>query len=192
MSTHIDSEELGRRIRKLRGDMRMTLKQVEHISGLSATHLSEIERGRTSPTIGALIRIARAMEKDASFFLENDERADVGQLLREQVTTLEGFASSRVEVLSPGIPGGMLSAYRVQMPPGAAQILQASRHELPRDVIYHVHSGSIAVEIRGSEIVLEAGDTLQATLGEPIRVAPKGDTAADFHMVTTEPLEAQS
>ena len=49
MTSIVEVEELGRRIRKCRLDSRMTLKAVEQASGLSATHLSEIERGRTSP-----------------------------------------------------------------------------------------------------------------------------------------------
>ena len=85
MSAIVDVEELGRRIRKLRLERRMTLKQVEHSCGLSATHLSEIERGRTSPTIGALVRIARALEKDASFFIESEEREEIASHLRAQI-----------------------------------------------------------------------------------------------------------
>ena len=85
MRTIVDVEELGRRIRKLRLERRMTLKQVEQASDLSATHLSEIERGRTSPTIGALVRIARALQKDASYFIEVEERPDVAHITREQL-----------------------------------------------------------------------------------------------------------
>ena len=47
MTGIVGIEELGRRIRKLRIERRMTLKQVELAASLSATHLSEIERGRT-------------------------------------------------------------------------------------------------------------------------------------------------
>ena len=75
--------------------------------------------------------------------------------------------------------------------PGAEPMLQTSRHELTRDVVYHVQSGRLAVEIRGTQIVLEAGDTLQATLGDAIRIQAQSETAAEFHMVTSEPLEAQ-
>ena len=52
----VDVTELGRRVRALRLQRGMTLKQVESLCGLSATHLSEVERGRTSPTLGALTR----------------------------------------------------------------------------------------------------------------------------------------
>ena len=66
MSSIVGREELGRRIRGLRAERHLTFRQGEEVSGLSATHLSEIERGRTSPTIGALTRIARALGRDAS------------------------------------------------------------------------------------------------------------------------------
>jgi transcriptional regulator with XRE-family HTH domain len=192
MTPPVDAETLGQRIRDLRSNMRMTLKQVEQQSGLSATHLSEIERGRTSPTIGALVRIARAMGKDASFFLETDERADVGLLLRDEVQALGSFAGAKVEALTPGIPGGALCAYRMQLPPGGETFVLGSRHALTRDVILTLRSGRVAVDVRCAQVVLEAGDTLQATLGDAIRIQAQGDATADLHMVTSEPLEAQS
>src|SRR6188474_1085893 len=54
-------EELGRRIKLLRVSRGLTLKDLEERGGISATHVSEIERGKASPTIGALGRIARAL-----------------------------------------------------------------------------------------------------------------------------------
>ena len=53
--------ELGRRIKMLRVARGMTLKDLEERGGISATHVSEIERGKASPTVGALGRIARAL-----------------------------------------------------------------------------------------------------------------------------------
>ena len=40
MTAIVGTEELGRRMRKLRIERRMTLKQVEQAANLSATHLS--------------------------------------------------------------------------------------------------------------------------------------------------------
>ena len=115
MTAIVEIEELGRRIRKLRLERRLTLKQVEIACGLSATHLSEIERGRTSPTIGALVRIARALDKEASYFIEHEERADIALLARESAIreTLPG--GLEVESLTPGIPGSRIFAYRVRL-----------------------------------------------------------------------------
>src|SRR5881396_2893348 len=54
-------QALGRRIKLLRVAMGLTLKDLEERGGISATHVSEIERGRASPTVGALGRIALAL-----------------------------------------------------------------------------------------------------------------------------------
>ena len=53
--------ELGRRIKMLRVSRGLTLKDLEERGGISATHVSEIERGKASPTVGALSRIALAL-----------------------------------------------------------------------------------------------------------------------------------
>ena len=45
--------EIGRRIRTVRRERGLTLRQVAATAGLSATHISEIERGHTTPTVGA-------------------------------------------------------------------------------------------------------------------------------------------
>ena len=54
------SVEVGRRIKQYRQKYNLTLKEIEARVNVSATHVSEIERGKTSPTIGALSRIAQA------------------------------------------------------------------------------------------------------------------------------------
>ncbi len=73
----VDVTELGRRVRALRLQRGMTLKQVESLCGLSATHLSEVERGRTSPTLGALTRLAGALGRETAYFLEPEELPEV-------------------------------------------------------------------------------------------------------------------
>src|SRR5580765_243171 len=57
----LSAHELGRRIKMLRVSRGLTLKDLEERGGISATHVSEIERGKASPTVGALGRIARAL-----------------------------------------------------------------------------------------------------------------------------------
>jgi transcriptional regulator with XRE-family HTH domain len=162
MSAIVEIEELGRRIRKLRMEMRLTLKQVEVASGLSATHLSEIERGRTSPTIGALVRIARALHKDASYFIESDEREDIAHVKGSVgAHTLPGGAGA--ELLTPGIPGSRVFAYRVRFDaPGARiQLAPASQDD---QVIYFVKAGVVHARFGTAESTLAAGDSAQATL----------------------------
>ena len=44
-------EQLGERLKRFRLDRNLTLKEVELKAKVSATHVSEIERGMTSPTV---------------------------------------------------------------------------------------------------------------------------------------------
>src|SRR5512137_986624 len=68
----LSKKELGQRIKRFRLERNLTLKEVEVKAKVSATHVSEIERGMTSPTVGALAKIARALGTEPSYFLQND------------------------------------------------------------------------------------------------------------------------
>lgn len=167
----------------------MTLKQVESASGLSATHLSEIERGRTSPTIGALVRIARALEKDVSYFIEQEERSDVAHHLREQVAGLAVGAGVTAESLTPGIPGSSLFPYRIRLDPGPGAELRLSAQDLPGDVVVHVQSGRLQAEVDGRPSALGPGDTLQVSHTLALELRAEGDSAVEFMLVCTRALE---
>ena len=157
MSSIVEVEELGRRIRQMRMDRRLTLKQIEARSGLSATHISEIERGRTSPTVGALVRIARALGKDASYFIEAEERAEIDHGLRESSRALQrGF-----EPLSRGIPGSALFSYRITL---HGNEFRLAPQISDGDAIYYVIRGSARGSIGGHPVALEAGDAVHASL----------------------------
>jgi len=184
MSAIVEIEELGRRIRKLRMDLRLTLKQVEMASGLSATHLSEIERGRTSPTIGALVRIARALRKDASYFIESEERADIAHV-RGSVGTFALPGGAGAEILTPGIPGSRVFAYRVRLDGSTRRITLAPSEG--EQAIYFVKSGTVATRFGEVEHVLDPGDAVQASLALPHDVhAPRG--AAEVLLMTTRSM----
>jgi transcriptional regulator with XRE-family HTH domain len=188
MSGIVEPEELGRRIRKLRLDRRMTLKQVEQASGLSATHLSEIERGRTSPTVGALVRIARALDRDPSYFVEDEERPEVVHLLREDTklfTLADGVTAQR---LTCGIPGSSVFAYRLQLraTPPAAFVLPAE--DVPGDAVYYVRRGRLELRVGERSLALVPGDAAQASFSQLHRFDAHGGEDAEVIAVMTRAL----
>ena len=58
--------EIGSRIKQFRLAKGLTLKDIELRAKVSATHVSEIERGMTSPTVGALAKIERFRTRPTS------------------------------------------------------------------------------------------------------------------------------
>ena len=188
MKTIINPEELGNRLRKQRVDRRMTLKQVEEVCGLSATHLSEIERGRTSPTIGALVRIARALRRDPSFFLEREERDDVANVLREAMRPSSPARGIVVEALTPGIPGSEMFAYRVRIEAGKAAFDLPS-DPVEGDAVYYVQSGALTITVGDRAVRLSTGDALQAALEQPHRLRADEHDPAELYVISTHAIE---
>jgi transcriptional regulator with XRE-family HTH domain len=63
---------VGARIRKLRLERNLTLQVLSDRTGLSASMISMVERGRTSPSIGTLVAIASALRIHMSRLFDGD------------------------------------------------------------------------------------------------------------------------
>jgi quercetin dioxygenase-like cupin family protein len=155
----MDTKEIGRRIKRLRGELNLTLKMVEAASGVSATHVSEIERGETVPTVGALLRIARSLGKRTAFFLEENELAEVSVLTAEsRVRESTAGNAASLERLTTSIPGGNIQAARVTLAPGRSH--RTSRHQHDGVEALLVVRGLVRVEAGAEAHELAPGDTI--------------------------------
>jgi quercetin dioxygenase-like cupin family protein len=162
----MDAKEVGRRIKRLRGEQNLTLKMVEAASSVSATHISEIERGETIPTIGALTRIARALGKRTAFFLEENELADTSVLTAEsRVRESTPGNAATLERLTASIPGGSIQATRVTLAPGRSHRTARHTHDGVEGVL--VLAGGVRIEIGGESHEIGPGDTATFDASQP-------------------------
>lgn len=69
MATSESWHNVGVRIRQIRKQHGLTLKQLAHGSGLSPNAISLVERGEVAPTVMTLCKIASALGAPASSFL---------------------------------------------------------------------------------------------------------------------------
>ncbi len=171
--------ELGKRIREERLRQALTLKDVQSRSGISATHISQIERGITWPTVNVLDKIAKALAKHASFFLEDVELPDVCLMPEAGAPLLLCEKPKLVlQPLSTGIPGGRLHFYKlVASPGGDGQFPYTHFHE--GDECGYVLSGKIEVRV-GEEIYkLEAGDSIHFSGGKPHGIRNIGNEVSE-------------
>src|SRR5437867_1332521 len=144
--------ELGRRIKMLRIAAGLTLKDLEKRGGISATHVSEIERGKASPTIGALARIAFALGVRPSTLIEPRLLADVTVLdpaSRAARRVQEGLAT--IEPLTEPVHGAELSAALMTLPIAREPALS---HHHEGEEIVTVLSGIVQILIDGHSHVL--------------------------------------
>ena len=155
----ISKEEIGRRIKKIREEQHLTLKNVEAKAGISATHISEIERGKTSPTIGALIRIADALTKDPAYFIEDQELNDVSFIALEDLKQAKlGRSGGYKEMLTNSIPSGRINAQLITLAPCSGEEIDIHSHE--GDEAALVLKGSVVFKIEGKVQELSEGDSI--------------------------------
>jgi transcriptional regulator with XRE-family HTH domain len=64
---------IGKKIRKLRKENKLTLKQLSVESGVSSGTISKIEKGEMVPSIVIFLRIVKALGKDLGYFLDVEE-----------------------------------------------------------------------------------------------------------------------
>jgi transcriptional regulator with XRE-family HTH domain len=150
--------ELGRRIRMLRVTRGLTLKDLEQRGGISATHVSEIERGRASPTIGALERLARALGVSSAALVEASATPEVVVRRRDepQRTTLR-IGRAEVQPIGGGVREGSFGAQLVTVPPGREPVFE---HEHAGEQWVLVLEGAVEVRIGAEAWLLREGDSI--------------------------------
>jgi transcriptional regulator with XRE-family HTH domain len=154
------TEEVGKRLKAVRKTRDMTLKEVAQASGMSPTHISEIERGKTSPTVGALRKIASALGKDTAYFVEDEPLPRVSVVKKEDRETVllrsEGDAFVTARALTSGIPAGRVTLVLVDEGEGGQ--LPTHSHEGEEAIV--MMQGRAKVTVDGNEFVIEPGDCL--------------------------------
>ena len=63
------SQEVGSNLRERRTRLALTLRQVAEAAHISAAHLSDVEKGRTHPSLPVLLRIGKALDLPLSQLL---------------------------------------------------------------------------------------------------------------------------
>jgi len=165
----------------------MTLKEVANRCGMSATHISEVERGKTSPTIGALQRIAEALGEKTSYFLREETLPQV--VLTRKNDRFTFFATDRSgnpiadEVVSPGIPRGSLQLFARTMQPGE----RSDGRPLVAEGVFICLSGMIRIAAAGESHVLREGDTLQLRMDDGYTAENIGDEPNEVMVVYAAP-----
>ncbi len=156
MTTRRESIELGERIKKLRLAQNLTLKELEAKAGVSATHLSEIERGLSSPTVGAVARVARALGEDPAL-LVSERSGPRCALVRRADRRILQSDGARVHSLGSPIEGAEMSLLELELPEGEsdfAPVLGGGEE------LVLVLAGEIEIRVNDVRHVLAEGDAV--------------------------------
>ncbi len=162
-------DEIGLRIKKRRLEMDITARELARRTDLSASFISQLERGKSKVSLESLRLIAEQLDVSILTFLSESEdtpppkspqkpsgydpvvRADK----RPQLTFPDSGLS--YELLTRDLSRSM-EAIVGCLSPGAGNIVRRLR--MPTEEFIYVISGSLLVGLKSGEYTLHAGDTI--------------------------------
>lgn len=95
-SSSLLAARLGRRVRVLRSRVRLTVRELAAVSGLSARLLALIEAGQANPTLSTLDELAQALGVDVVHLLDADEDDELPGRRSVALLGLRGAGKSTV------------------------------------------------------------------------------------------------
>jgi len=167
-------KKLGSKIRRLRSEKKMTLKDLAAKTGLTSSYLSQVERGLLIPSLNALIKISKCLEVPLlSFFLEKE--LNHGLVVRASDRKKIDLPNSHVsyQLLTPDTKG-KLSHLLAEIEPGEAEDEERVTHE--GDESLYVLEGKLKVEVGDESYILEKGDSIYFSSVVPHRVINVGNS----------------
>jgi transcriptional regulator with XRE-family HTH domain len=148
---------IGQKIHKRRGDFGYSLRDLAKKTSLTASFLSQIERGSTSPSLKSLRQIADALEVPLLFFLSDTTRkSSVVRADARPHIDLEN-PSVNLQLLTPGFSCKM-EALIGSMDPGSGNVTH--KLPIPTEELIMVLSGSLQIGLEEEIFILNPGDTI--------------------------------
>lgn len=196
-----DAQLTGMRIREVREAKGLSLREVARRMDISASALSQIERGLLRPSVNRLFAIANALGVtvlevfgDSEALQDGDASAtnmsvaqsySLRRSLEMETVTLEGGVSYRR--LSPGRTNGV-DFFESTYPPHSNA---GDMHELNTHAGFEIGtvvSGELTINFPQERVVLRAGDSISYSCALPHRLSNESDEpAVATWLVVTRP-----
>ena len=170
---------IGLKVFSLRKRMGLSLQQLGERSDVSAAAIHKIEQGGMVPTITTLLKIAGALGRPVSYFVEEDVgRDDVAVFTppdedRPVYTSHQGIALNSISG-----PYGrfLLAGARATVAPGATSGRKPMQH--PGEELVHVTDGLLEFTVTGQLFQVGPGSTLHFRGDQPHTWGNPGETEA--------------
>ncbi|MCP4152047.1 MAG: helix-turn-helix domain-containing protein, partial [bacterium] len=144
---------VGKRIKKRREEKNITVERLANDTGFSVDYLEKMEAGKETPSVGALLQIARALKMDSGEFLKNQELRKNRE--REYGMRTDNYA---YKTLTPGAENKRLRAFLVTVDPMQDHTGLNYQHE--GEEFAYLLKGKVEIIVGENVNRLNAGDSL--------------------------------
>lgn len=157
--------KVGKKLKELREEAGLSLQDLSGSTGYSSALLSQFENHMISPPLGALVKLAQALETNVGAFLgdvpeepftlvRNDEGRNVSRVASTAGVNL-GYT---YESLGFGLKDRRMEPFIVTLEPTAIREKRLSTHE--GEEFIHVLDGEVEVHLADHVDTLKPGDSI--------------------------------
>jgi transcriptional regulator with XRE-family HTH domain len=182
------TEALGARIRLRRQERGLTVRGLAAAVGVSPSLISQIERGRATPSVATLWSIATELRQPvADLFSSSDAENEPLQAQgKQKPAPVQPYETRKAVTLAGGVRWERLTSASddeldfiyVVYPPGAESCPPNALTRHGGREFGYVVSGTLAVEIGFDEYILRPNDSISFDSAMPHRLSSVGDEAA--------------
>ena len=173
------------RFRRAREEAGLTLREVAERAGLAPSTIQKIESHKIVPSIAVAVRLAHALNRRASYFLEDDQQAatDIRFIPRGKGRFLgkKGHPVAFQQIAEPLVNPRMEGYLLTVQPGGHSGDVEPIIYQGEEIVI--CTKGRLRFELRGQEYLLSPGDTLHFKGDIPHRWENPGSVPAEMIMI---------
>ncbi len=156
---------LGQKLKRLREERGKSLAELAGETGLAESALADFEADASSPAVGDLFRIAKALDVSVGHFFQTnvpERRIEVVRADERWTVRPRGQAGEtlgyRYHALSHGLTEKLMAPFLVEVPPGESAAISQSSHD--GEEFIFVLAGRVEVEVEGVTHQLSPGDAL--------------------------------
>ncbi|PWE00215.1 helix-turn-helix domain-containing protein [Marinilabilia rubra] len=154
-------EKLGQRIKQRRDDLGLSLSSLSKMAGVSLSLLSQIEHGKTFPSLHTLKNISVALNSSVGTLIGEQENLSHNPLMNfnERKLIKQTEAGATLYMLTHYSPSQSIEPYMVRLEKqgNCKGLVEGSRRA---QEFCHVLSGSIEIDLRGKPFILKQGDSI--------------------------------
>jgi transcriptional regulator with XRE-family HTH domain len=180
---------VGRNVRALRHQRRMTIDALAAAAGVSRGTVIQIETARGNPSIGTLAGLAAALRVGVASLVDGDAEPRVVIRRDADAARLWSSAAGSCAVFRIGTdPPDVVELWDWTLQPGDG--FDGEAHPMGTQEVLSVLAGRLGLRVGVTEQELDVGDTVMFQAHAPHRYSGLGSAEARFVMVVLQPGDA--
>ncbi|QHJ01569.1 helix-turn-helix domain-containing protein [Xylophilus rhododendri] len=169
------------KLKLLRVQAGLTLEALAQASDLTRSYVSKVERGASTPSIGAALKLAKALKVPVEELFGEPSESDPVTITRVADARAPAPAQGEPRVVAGTSPGHRMLAFVLQPGKERGRGHPMSHHE--GEEILYVLKGAIQLQLANRTEALQAGDCAHFNSTVPHKITSTGESPAEVLLV---------